>query len=59
MYDLEFSPYLIDECPYVVTEYSEKDWDIDDKIKRAESVEEIASIISDELVRSIKEQLHL
>lgn len=59
MYDFEYLPNFVDECSSDVTEHSEDDRNIDDRIKRAESVEEIASIISDELVRSIKEQLHL
>lgn len=49
----------MDDCPPVMTDYSEDDRKIDDMLKKAESVDELASIISDELVRSIKEQLSL
>lgn len=59
MNDIFLSPYLMDDCPPVMTDYSEDDRKIDDMLKKAESVDELASIISDELVRSIKEQLSL
>ncbi len=52
-------PDLFDDCPVITTEYSDNDRDVDDKIRNAESVEELVSIISDELVRSIREQLQL
>ncbi len=59
MNDIFLSPYLTDDCPPVMTDYSEDDRKIDDMLQKAESIDELASIFSDELVRSIKEQLSL
>ena len=59
MNDFFISPLLMDDCPPVMTDYSEDDRKIVDMIQKAESIDELASIISDELVRSIKEQLSL
>lgn len=59
MNDIYLLPFLMDDCLPVTTGYSEYDRKIDNMIQKAESIDELASIISDELVRSIKEQLSL
>lgn len=59
MYDMDYSLYLFDDCPVVLSNNTDKDKTIDEKIKKAGSMEELVGIFSDELVKSIKEQLHL
>ena len=59
MSDIYEFPFLMDDCPSALFEYSENDKELNVKIQKAESIEELSSIISDELVRSIREQLQL
>lgn len=59
MYDINEYPFLMDDCPSMYFEYSDNDKELDVKIQKAETVEELSSIISDELLRSITDQLDL
>lgn len=59
MYDMDYSTCLFDDCPAVLSEYTDNDKSIDERIKKAESMEELVGIFSDELVKSIKDQLRL
>lgn len=59
MYNMDYTPYLLDDCPTVLSDHTDNDKSIDEKIKNAESMEELVGIFSDELVKSIKDQLHL
>ena len=56
---MDYSPYLLDDCPAIMSDCTEIDRSIDERVKKAESIEELVGIFSDELVQSIKDQLHL
>lgn len=59
MNDFYLSTFWMDDCPLIISDYTEDDKKIDEMIQKAESIDELASIIADELVRTIKTQLNL
>lgn len=58
MYNDIYSNY-VDECLLIEQESSEMNKAINEKIQKAKSIDELADILSDELTKSIMNQINL
>lgn len=55
----DFYSTYVDECMIIEQETNEKDKVIEEKIQKAQSIDELADILSDELTKSLMKQINL
>lgn len=55
----DFYTNYVDDCLLIEQETSEMDKAINEKIQKAQSIDELADILSDELTKSLMNQINL